>query len=322
MKMRDQSGITIIEIIIALGVFSLLSAAIVSLALSGHQLLGRSEQLAEAGNLANAGYEAVRSIRDRAWNELVFDQARVYRENGAWHLAGDNVPEKIGKYSREVYFLPVYRDGSFEIVASGTLGAWLDPESKEVLVRVLWTGENGETRSVKRHFFLTDWSVRDNIQSDWSGGSGQEFWSDNSRYFVDDGNVSVAQAGVVRLNEIATSTYAISGMLESSAFESAAESICVAVSWDYSAAEECPECEIRMQVQSAPDAGGQPGQWSLWSGPDGRDDGDETDYFTDSRGGVIHRSHNPDRWFRYRVLLSGNGSASPSLHEVKMVCSR
>ena len=46
---------------------------------------------------------------------------------------------------------------------------------------------------------------------------------------------------------------------------------------------------IKLQIKTAPDSGGSPGTWTpTWSGPEGND-GDETDFFTISKGEITQK---------------------------------
>ena len=74
---------------------------------------------------------------------------------------------------------------------------------------------------------------------------------------------------------------------------------------------------VRLQIKTAPDAGGVPGVFSAtWSGPDGDEDGDETDFFTQLAGELINPSHAGDRFLKFRVFLNGDGTDTPFVHDV------
>ena len=113
--------------------------------------------------------------------------------------------------------------------------------------------------------------------------------------------------------------YADSGTYISSPFNAGSTSVFNVIEWEWSSSNvSCVLCNVRMQIQTATDAGGSPGAWSsTWSGPEG-DDGDETDFFTSASGGLIHTDHNGDQWIRYRATLDGDGTETPILEEVKI----
>jgi len=66
---NSQKGQSLLEVIIALAIFALISSALVSLSLGGFVGLEQGGEHMQAQALAQEGIEAVRSIRDRAWNE-------------------------------------------------------------------------------------------------------------------------------------------------------------------------------------------------------------------------------------------------------------
>ncbi|MCA9391813.1 hypothetical protein KC614_01245 [candidate division WWE3 bacterium] len=113
--------------------------------------------------------------------------------------------------------------------------------------------------------------------------------------------------------------YVLNGTYVSNAFDAGAPSVFDSIEWTWSTTSpSCVTCQIRLQIQTAPDEGGIPGAWSpTWSGPEG-EDGDETDYFTISTGELIHTDHNDDEWIRYRATMEGDGTDSPILEEVKI----
>lgn len=117
----------------------------------------------------------------------------------------------------------------------------------------------------------------------------------------------------------ASGNYATNGAYVSNAFDTGGLSAINVIEWDWSKTNlNCSLCNIRLQIQTAPDAGGSPGVWSpTWSGPEG-EDGDETDYYTISTGELIHTDHNGDQWVRYRAILDGDGNDTPVLEEVRI----
>lgn len=111
--------------------------------------------------------------------------------------------------------------------------------------------------------------------------------------------------------------YALSGTYISSSFNAGKPAVFNMIEWQWSKTNDaCSSCNIKFQIQTAPDAGGSPGIWSsTWSGPEG-EDGDETDYFTVSSGQLIHTDHNGDQWIRYRAILEGDGQDTPILEKI------
>lgn len=133
-------------------------------------------------------------------------------------------------------------------------------------------------------------------------------YSEITGYIAFDGNITNS----------ADTSYVSPGILISSAFDATDDSPVQVIEWDEMIPSCTPACDVRIQIQTAQDDDGSPGDWTpTWSGPDG-DDGDETDFYTDSSGEIIHPDHNGDQWIRYKATLRGAGDNTPILSEVRV----
>lgn len=192
-----QSGISLVEVVLALALFAVVAAVIVSLSLGGTTSLVRAAKHTEAAALAQEGLEAVRSIRDRAYNELRYSQSGVQQSGNVWDFLGQGTTETIGDFTRVITFNDVCRDAADDVVTCP--GNYTDPHSKEVVVDVSWDIRPGTQNNVVHRAYLTNWEGTDWIQTDWIGGSGQTIWSQTDEYDSDDGNIDVGTAGEVSL---------------------------------------------------------------------------------------------------------------------------
>jgi type II secretory pathway pseudopilin PulG len=304
-------GQSVLEIIIAMAVFSLISASLASLMIGSFSSLGRSGDIAQAEALADEGAEAVRAVRDRDWYGLDFSEAVIQADGGRW-TAASGTGELIGdKYLRTIVFYPVYRDADGAAVSATATGAVLDEDSKKVRVRTEWTLDNGNTSYAERVFHLANWDYALWQQSDWSGGSGQAVWDLIDRYGSDDGNISVTSSGV-SLAEVATSTYAVYGYLVSSAFDAGASSNFNTLSWQEEIREDCAACAIRFQLKTA--ATEEALADADWLGPAGT--GDADDVYDVPGPEKIASVHKGDRWIMYKAILSGDSAGTPVLKGV------
>jgi type II secretory pathway pseudopilin PulG len=196
-KMNNCRGQSLLEVIIAMTVFSLISLSIISLTLGSFEGLQKGGEETLAHGLAEEAIEAVRSVRDGAWNDLINNPAVAAISGGQWVLNG-GVSELInGKFTRTILFNDVCRDGSGGIVACP--GAYTDVQSKKVDVNVDWSPRPGITNTVQKTAYLTNWDSSDWTQTNWMGGSGQSLWSDTSRYDSDDGNIDNTASGELAL---------------------------------------------------------------------------------------------------------------------------
>ena len=134
-------------------------------------------------------------------------------------------------------------------------------------------------------------------------------------FLASDGSQSVRldQVNVGWGQQTGVSGYAISGWLESSAFNTGSQSSLNLISWDEETANCAPACDIKIQIRTAPNSGGVPGIWTPWFGLAGAGT-----YFTSPLEQLLSADLNFNQWVQYRAELSGDGSATPALKEIKI----
>lgn len=215
---RDQKGQSLIEVVIAMAVFSVIAGAIMSVTLGSLNGLIQGGEETEARAFAEEGMEAVRSVRDHAWNVLTISPAQVGVSGSVWTLSRA-ASELIGnKFTRIITLTNVCRDGTDTIAVCPA--TYTDPHTKLVTVNVRWAPRSGATNSVEQTGFISNWDSRDWTQTDWHGGSGQAIFSDVTRYGSDDGGIDTRTNGQVTLAEAAEGVWAASagaGMLDTTA---------------------------------------------------------------------------------------------------------
>lgn len=203
-NIKNKQGQSLLEIVVALAIFSLVSTAIASMVLGSFSALSQGGDYLEAEVLAQEAIEAVRSVHDRAWNENIFNKSSVEISGNKWIYSGEGTEEIIGKFVRKINFNNVCRDSNHDISPCPAL--YSDVHSKEVAVRVEWIADSGVQNYVEKYTYITNWDSRDWTQTDWSGGAGQSIWSDQTRYDVNNGNVLTSSAGNVILDQTLTSS--------------------------------------------------------------------------------------------------------------------
>jgi hypothetical protein len=141
------------------------------------------------------------------------------------------------------------------------------------------------------------------LQTDWSGGSGQEYFSENeTRYLSDNGNIETNDpAGDLKLAEFGDE-YVSNGSLESSIFDIGIESNFGQIFWEPIAqASTTGEDNIRFQIATNEIIT----STTTWDfiGPDGT----ELTYY-DSSGQDIAIENDGNRYIRYKIFLSTEDS--------------
>ena len=71
--------------------------------------------------------------------------------------------------------------------------------------------------------------------------------------------------------------------------------------------------DIKIEISTAPDSGGVPGVWTGWYGLGGLGT-----FFTNATGTLISTDLNSNQWIRYRASLTGDGSDTPVLKEIRI----
>ena len=200
---RRDAGQSILEVVVAMGVFALIAATLMALAIGGLQGLEQGGEQTQAQALAQEGMEAVRSIRDRAWNENTYAMSSVSIMGSEWIFDGEGTTETIGQFTRIITFGDVCRDALNDIGVCP--GLYTDAHTKEIKVEVTWQVRPGVTNSVQRIAYVTNWDSREWTQTNWFGGSGQTIWLDSTRYNADNGGLDVSTPGEVKLQATAGS---------------------------------------------------------------------------------------------------------------------
>ncbi|HLD20443.1 MAG TPA: carboxypeptidase regulatory-like domain-containing protein [Patescibacteria group bacterium] len=145
-------------------------------------------------------------------------------------------------------------------------------------------------------------------QTAWHGGAGQALFSDTTKYFADDGNMSLSTPnGESRLKQ-ALGIYASSSWLESSSFDTGSASNFYELVWQpLDQPPQTGQNPVRFQLASNNDQ-------QTWNfvGPDGTN---QTYYTVSDR--TISSAHNNTRYFRYKLFLStANTNYTPNIADI------
>jgi len=143
---RQQAGITLIEVVIAIAVIASIVIA-VGYAVTAY-VEARSHLLIDtkAMYLAEEGYEIVRSLRDDDWNTIdsLVNNTVYYLDITAATIAVGTTAEVIDTdFVRSFIVEPVYRNASDDIVDATTPGATIDPGTRRLIMSV--ASPNGTT---------------------------------------------------------------------------------------------------------------------------------------------------------------------------------
>jgi type II secretory pathway pseudopilin PulG len=203
-KLQANDAFSLVEVILSIAIFGMIVTVIVGALIYGQQSTVISGMRARAVFLADEGIEAVKSIKDNAWNEVIFSKSAVNTTGNQWNFTGEGSTENIDQYTRTITFSNVCRNSLGDITPCP--GDYTDIYTKKVTSEVSWVYRPGFTQSVQKEGYITNWRSSNWVQTDWSGGDGQTIWSDQTRYSIDDGNIDSSTSGEIKLDSIGGST--------------------------------------------------------------------------------------------------------------------
>lgn len=154
---RSRAGTALIELLVALGVFGALAAAVTTLSVDALWTLHSGADYAGAVAYAQEGLEAARQIADRSWTLLTSGDHGVTVETAGaeTRYAFVGSADTVDIYTRVVNVADVQRDASGNIVLSG---GTLDPDTKRITATVSFaTGSTRRAASVQLTAYLTNW---------------------------------------------------------------------------------------------------------------------------------------------------------------------
>jgi len=132
----NQRGFSVVEVLLAVTVFALLSTAVIGALVYGRSSTAGSGDRVRASYLAEEGTEAVRNIRNAGYSNLIDGTFGLAQTGGVWGLSGGS--DTNGIYTRSTTIAP-----------AGT-------NRKSVTSRVSWSGANG-SGSTDVTTELTNW---------------------------------------------------------------------------------------------------------------------------------------------------------------------
>lgn len=151
-KKIEQRGVSVIEIIVAIGIFMMISANVTVLFLSSYGSNLRDAERLQADMYLQQTADAVRSMRDYSFDSLTNGTHGLSNAAGYWQFAGTQ--DTLGQYNRSVTVEDTYRDGICNMAQSGEI----DISRKRLTYTISWDLEEGNTTSISAQQYLTNWA--------------------------------------------------------------------------------------------------------------------------------------------------------------------
>jgi len=139
--MKSKKGQSLIELIIAIGIFVFVISALIFLVLDSYVSGRLATEITKADFLAQEGLEAVRSIRDNSWSDLTAGSHGLAISGGHWIFQGTS--EDISSQLK----------GGTRIITVENI----DSNRKKITSIVSWQFNGGRTEEAKLVTYLTNW---------------------------------------------------------------------------------------------------------------------------------------------------------------------
>ncbi|MBU6370674.1 MAG: type II secretion system protein [Patescibacteria group bacterium] len=149
MKTQRNKGMTLVEMLVGMAIFSVTLSALVIAANLYISNAGESLKSAKAAYLAEEGIEAVETIRDNGWSEIsALSTSTSYylswsiasSTSGVWGTT--TAATSTDGFARTFRLGAVNRDSTGHIV---TIGGTADANTRLVTVSVAWLAKTGTT---------------------------------------------------------------------------------------------------------------------------------------------------------------------------------
>ncbi|KKP57170.1 hypothetical protein A2436_01795 [candidate division WS6 bacterium RIFOXYC1_FULL_33_9] len=170
---QKLKGYSLVEIVLAIGIFAVISSMLVLLVVDSTRTLESTQTRAKATHLTQEIYSALLLLKSESW----YNVAR-YTNEGSKHISytsgryeildGEEVRNNLA-YSFSV--LSVLRDSSGNIVDTG---GSLDPHSRLISINISWIDKLNQTHTINPKIYINDWntnSITYTTSTDFDRGS-------------------------------------------------------------------------------------------------------------------------------------------------------
>ncbi len=155
-ELNKTKGQGLVEILVAIGILTIISVSALALAASSLKMAILSEEKMQATNLAQQAIEVVRNIRDNNWKDgNPWDNS--FTTNGWYKVEYKNIESKwiVSPISPPPSADII--DGRFKrmiLIQNISAGNPSNVPAKEIMVLIKW---RSDTKEIKLTSYLTDW---------------------------------------------------------------------------------------------------------------------------------------------------------------------
>lgn len=143
---KNQSGQSLVELVIAIGVVVLVISSVAFLVIDSYVSGRLSKEITQANFLAEEGMEAVRSIRDNSWDDLSPGTYGLAVSGNNWILQGlqEDISSQLNEGTRTITIEEI------------------DPDRKRITSQVDWKFIEARPQQVQLITYLTNWQKATN----------------------------------------------------------------------------------------------------------------------------------------------------------------
>ncbi len=167
-KLRSKAGATLVEVLVAIALTGIMLPALATALITSRAGRSTTLQQQQAHGLLREGQEAVRSVREKGWNNIADGTYHPVISGSAWALTSG--AETVGAFTRQVVISTPQRSAGGAIVTSG---GTIDPSTKHVVVTVSWA--KPYNNSISTDTYLTRWQTNtlwtQTSQADFTAGT-------------------------------------------------------------------------------------------------------------------------------------------------------
>lgn len=195
---KKTEGFSLMELLIVISFISVMVFLILGVTNSNNKVKKLNEETTQAMFYASEALEAIKLMN---WEDISAGQYSVELSGNTWNLSsGSQLLDNF--YTRQIDVSDVYRENSSNGHSYGeivTSGGYLDPDTKKAQVTISWDSKSGTHQEKQLETYLHRFNADRWYQTDWSGGDGQEIWSDDTKFSFKDSGIDDSIPGIVTL---------------------------------------------------------------------------------------------------------------------------
>lgn len=157
-QISNKKGFSVLEVILAAALFVMFSAGAITVVVSGYNANRLGSEFTVANQFVSEGIEAVRSIKNQSFSNLInTNSTGVDRVGNVWAFGGANdtlIHNTSDDYTRVIKVEDVLRDCEGNMVTSGGTA---DPDMKKITSTVNWNFNSARPESLSMISYLADW---------------------------------------------------------------------------------------------------------------------------------------------------------------------